>query len=112
MSNIIKESKKPIIILGKSVLLSSSGKYIFESIKYFLKKNNKISNEWNSFNIVSENASTVGSFDLGIFQTNDGSNQILSNLQSHKYELVFLLGQDSIKFKKQNTGLVWVNPLP
>ena len=107
LSNIIKESKKPIIILGKSVLLSSSGKYIFESIKYFLKKNNKISNEWNSFNIVSENASTVGSFDLGIFQTNDGSNQILSNLQSHKYELVYLLGQDSLKFNKQNEFIIY-----
>ncbi len=107
LSNTIKESKKPIIILGQSVLLSNSGKYIYESIKNFLKKNNKISSEWNSFNVISENASTVGSFDLGIFQTNDGSNQILSNLQNHKYELVFLLGQDSLKFNKKNEFIIY-----
>ncbi len=107
VSNIIKESKKPIIILGQSALSSNSGKYIFESIKYFLKKNNKINNEWNALNIISENASTVGSFDLGIFQINNGSNQILSNLQDHKYELVFLLGQDSLKFDKQNEFIIY-----
>ena len=107
LSNTIKESKKPIIILGQSLLLSNSGKYIFETIKNFLKKNNKITNDWNSFNIISENASTVGSFDLGIFQTNDGSNQLLYNLQNHKYELVFLLGQDSLKFNKQNEFIIY-----
>ena len=89
VSNFIKQSKKPIIVLGQSVLLSKSGKYIFESMKHFLKKNNKINDEWNSFNIISENASTVGSLDLGIFQQNNGSNTTLSNLQNHKYDLVF-----------------------
>ena len=27
---------------------------------------------WNSLNVISENASTVGSFDLGIYKTDDG----------------------------------------
>ena len=107
LSNIIKGSKKPLIILGQSVLSSNSGKYIFESIKYFLKKNGKINNEWNSLNIISENASTVGSLDLGIFQTTDGSNQILTNLENNKYELIFLLGQDSLKFKKKNEFIIY-----
>jgi NADH-quinone oxidoreductase subunit G len=107
LSNIIKGSKKPLIILGQSVLSSNSGKYIFESIKYFLKKNGKIHNEWNSLNVISENASTVGSLDLGIFQTTDGSNQILTNLENHKYELIFLLGQDSLKFKKKNEFIIY-----
>ncbi len=107
VSNFIKQSKKPIIVLGQSVLLSKSGKYIFESMKHFLKKNNKINDEWNSFNIISENASTVGSLDLGIFQQNNGSNAILSNLQNHKYDLVFLLGQDSLSFNKKNEFVIY-----
>ena len=107
VSNFIKQSKKPIIILGQSVLLSKSGKFIFESIKHFLKKNNKINDEWNSFNIISEDASTVGSLDLGIFQQNNGSNTTLSNLQNHKYDLVFLLGQDSLSFNKKNEFVVY-----
>ena len=107
VSNFIKQSKKPIIILGQSVLLSKSGKFIFDSMKHFLKKNNKINDEWNSFNIISENASTVGSLDLGIFQQNNGSNTTLLNLQNHKYDLVFLLGQDSLSFNKKNEFVIY-----
>ncbi len=107
ISNTIKDAKKPLIILGQSALSSNSGKYIFESIKSFLKKNNKINNEWNSLNIISENASTVGSLDLGIFNSHNGSNEVLDNLINHKYKLVFLLGQDSLKFKKENEFIVY-----
>ena len=107
LSNTIKEAKNPIIILGQSALSSNSGKYIFESIKSFLKKNNKINSSWNSLNIISENASTVGSFDLGIFDSNNGSNELLDNLKKHKYKLVFLLGQDRLKFKKENEFIIY-----
>ena len=42
-------------------------KYDGESIiKEFLSKNNKISDEWNSLNILSTDAATVGNIDLGI----------------------------------------------
>ena len=103
----IKEAKKPLIIFGQSALKSKSAKFIFESLKSFLIKNGKISNEWNSLNIISENASTVGSYDLGLYKTNDGSNEILKNLQDHKYEIVYLLGQDNLKFKKQNEFVIY-----
>jgi len=107
LSNIIKDAKKPIIIIGQSALSSHSGKFIFESMKSFLKKNNKINSEWNSLNIISENASTVGSLDLGIYNSNNGSNEILDNLKNHKYKLVFLLGQDNLKFKKENEFVIY-----
>ncbi len=107
LSKIIKSSKKPLIIIGQSALSSKSGKYIFESIKSFLKQNEKISTDWNSLNIISENASTVGNLDLGIFNTIDGSNQTLKNLEDHKYEIVYLLGQDSLKFKKENEFIIY-----
>ena len=107
ISKDIINSKKPIIILGQSILSCNSGKYIFETIKSFLKKNGKINSEWNAFNIISENASTVGSIDLGIFQTVDGSNNTLSKLQNNKFEIVFLLGQDSLNFKKKNEFIIY-----
>jgi NADH-quinone oxidoreductase subunit G len=107
VSKIIKDSKKPLIILGQSILSTKPGKYIFESIKSFLKKNNKITDEWNSLNLIYENASTIGSFDLGIYKTNDGYNQILKDLEDHKFEIVYLLGQDSLKFKKQNEFIIY-----
>ena len=60
LSNKILSAKKPIIIIGESVLELKSGKYIFEEIKNFLIKNNKIHEEWNPLNILIQNASTVG----------------------------------------------------
>ena len=103
----IKEAKKPIIIFGQSALESKFGKYIFESIKFYLIKNKKISDDWNSLNTISENASTVGSLDLSIYKTKDGSNEVLTDLENHKYEIVYLLGQDSLKFKKQNEFIIY-----
>jgi len=107
ISKLIKEAKKPLIIFGQSALKSSSAKYVFESIKSFLDKNNKIANEWNSLNIISENASTVGSFDLGLYKTEDGSNEVLKDLENNKFEIVYLLGQDSLKFKKLNEFIIY-----
>ena len=107
ISDLIKSSKKPLIVIGQSSLRSDQAKYIFESIKSFLKKNNKISKEWNSLNVISENASTVGSFDLGLYKTENGSNEILENLENNKYEIVYLLGQDNLKFKKQNEFIIY-----
>ena len=107
ISKLIKEAKKPLIIFGQSALKISSAKYLFESIKSFLNKNNKISKEWNSLNVISENASSVGSFDLGLYKTEDGSNEVLKDLENNKFEIVYLLGQDNLRFNKQNEFVIY-----
>jgi len=107
VSSLIKEAKKPLIIFGQSSLKTRSAKYIFESVKSFLKKNNKMSDEWNSLNTISENASTVGSFDLGLYKTVDGSNEVLKDLENHMFEIVYLLGVDNLKFKKKNEFVIY-----
>ncbi|MDA9767209.1 NADH-quinone oxidoreductase subunit NuoG [Candidatus Pelagibacter sp.] len=107
ISSLIKEAKKPLIIFGQSSLKSKSAKYIFESVKSFLKKNNKISDEWNSLNTISENASSVGSFDLGLYKTVDGSNEVLKDLENHMFEIVYLLGVDNLKFEKKNEFIIY-----
>ena len=106
--NLIKSAKKPLIIFGESVLTSDSGKYIYESMKNFLIENKKVTEDWNSLNVISQNASTVGSLDLGIYQTLDGSNHVLKNLQENKFELVFLLGVDNLKFNKKNEFVIYI----
>ena len=107
ISNLIKKAENPLIILGQSTFKSKSSKAIFESIKTFLSKNNKISDEWNSLNVISESAATVGSFDLGIYKTVDGTNEVLNDLENHKFEIIFLLGQDNLKFKKKNEFIIY-----
>ena len=56
--------KKPLVIIGDSVLELKSGKYIFEEFKKYLNKNNFINKDWNSLNFLPTNAATVGLIDL------------------------------------------------
>ncbi|MDB4141120.1 NADH-quinone oxidoreductase subunit NuoG [Candidatus Pelagibacter sp.] len=107
VSSLIKAAKKPLIIFGQSSLKTKSAKYNFESVKSFLKKNDKMSDEWNSLNTISENASTVGSFDLGLYKTVDGSNEVLKDLENHIFEIVYLLGVDNLKFEKKNEFVIY-----
>jgi len=107
VSSLIKEAEKPLIIFGQSSLKSKSAKYIIESIKSFLEKNKKMSEGWNSLNTISENASTVGSFDLGLYKTVDGSNEVLKDLENHMFEIVYLLGVDNLKFEKKKEFIIY-----
>jgi NADH-quinone oxidoreductase subunit G len=107
VSSLIKEAKKPLIIFGQSALKTKSAKYIFESVKSFLEKNDKMSDEWNSLNTISVNAATVGSFDLGLYKTEDGANEVLKDLENHKFEIVYLLGVDNLRFKKKNEFIIY-----
>jgi len=76
-------------------------------MKSYLNKNNKISNEWNSLNIISDKASTVGSFDLGLYKTIDGTNEVLKDLENNKFEIIYLLGQDNLTFNKKNEFIIY-----
>ena len=108
LSNKIINAKKPMVIIGQSALKLKSGMYIFESIKNFLILNNKINDEWNSLNIISENAATVGGYDLDLLSSNNGKNTTLEEIQNNNFEVIFLLGQDNITFKKQNEFIIYI----
>ena len=99
-------AKKPIIIIGESALELKSGKYIFEALKKFLLNNNLINENWNSLNILTQNASTVGLLDLKILQT-ESQNEFFSNLRNKKFKLIYLLGSDNLDLKKDNEFVVY-----
>ena len=44
---------------------------------------------------------------MGLYKTIEGSNQVLEDLKNHKYELIYLLGQDSLEFNKQNEFIIY-----
>ncbi len=108
LSTKIKNSQKPLIIIGESVLKLKSGKYIFEEIKNYLTSINKINKEWNSLNILSKNASKVGSYDLNIFSSLESENITLEKIQNNDFEIVFLIGQDNLKFIKKNEFIIYI----
>ena len=108
ISNKIINSKKPIIIIGQSALKLKSSKFIFEEFKKFLRKNKKINNEWNSLNIISNNASTVGAYDLDILNPINNDESILKKIKKNYFDILFLFSQDNINFTKKNEFIVYI----
>ena len=104
ISDEIKKSKKPLIILGDSFFKLQSANFIFHLIKKFLKDNKKISDDWNPLNKLSLDASSVGSLDLGILSI---KKNIFDDLRDHKFDIVYLLGQDNLDFSKKDEFIIY-----
>ncbi len=104
ISKEILNSKRPLIILGESFFKLKSASYMFQLIKKFLKENGKISDEWNSLNKLSIDASNVGSLDLKII---NHKRNIFDDLNNHKFEIVYLLGQDDLNFSKKDEFIIY-----
>ena len=105
LSKSIIDAKKPMIIFGESFLKTKSAEYLFKSFKQFLISKNKFNNEWNPLNIISTDAATVGNLDLDIINQ---TNELLNDLNENKFELIFLLGQDNLKFKKNSEFVIYI----
>tara|TARA_B100000989_G_scaffold298838_1_gene290316 strand:+ start:1229 stop:3277 length:2049 start_codon:yes stop_codon:yes gene_type:complete len=104
----LSSSNKPIIIIGESALELESGKYIVEGFKNFLKNNNFISKEWNAFNFLAQNASTVGLIDLKVLSKEDEeNNSFFEKLNKNQFKLLYLLGSDNLDIKKDNEFIVY-----
>ena len=101
LSKVINKSKKPMIIIGQSVFKLNSSPYILEELKKYLTTNNKINNDWNALNILSNNASTVGSYDLNILSSKNGKNITLERINNNEFDILFLFRQENLKFKKK-----------
>ncbi|WP_435087335.1 NADH-quinone oxidoreductase subunit NuoG [Candidatus Pelagibacter bacterium nBUS_29] len=104
LSKQIISANKPMVILGESLLNLNSSMYFFNKIKDFLVKNKKVSEDWNPFNILSRDAATVGNYDLGLANE---ENNLLEDLQNHKFDVIYLVGQDNLNFDKKNEFIIY-----
>ena len=104
ISGEIINSRKPLIILGESFFKLHSASFIFNLIKKYLKENDKITDEWNSINKLSSDASSVGSLDLNIINNKEN---MFDNLNNHTFDIVYLLGQDSLNFSKKDEFVIY-----
>ena len=109
LSSEFKKSKTPMLIFGKSFFKLKSSKYLFNKTKKFINENKKnYQKNWNPLNIISRDASTVGGFDLNLISSEDGYNNTLQNLNNNKFQIVFLFGQDNLKFNKKNEFIIYI----
>ena len=104
LSKNFTDSKKPMIILGESFFKLNSAEFLYDKMIEFLKLNKKFSEDWNPVNILSCDAATVGNFDLGLI---NNENNLLNNLKSHKFDIVYLVGQDNLDFIKQDEFVIY-----
>ena len=107
INNLFKKSKNPLVIIGESALELKSGKYILEGLKDFLYKNKFINENWNSFNILSQNAATVGALDLNFLNKANGSGNFFDKLKNHIFELLYFVGSDELNFQKNNEFIIY-----
>ena len=105
LSKDIIKAQKPIIIFGESFLRSKSVNYLFNLSKKFLSDNGKSNEEWNSLNILSSDAATVGNLDLDII---NHDKDLIRVLGENNFDLIFLLGQDNLRFNKTNEFVIYI----
>jgi len=108
ISTKIKKSKKPMIIIGESALYGKTGQYVFESLKNFLLNNNLIRKDWNSLNVLAQQASRVGAIDLDFHSINEKENfSFFDKLKNNEFKFLYLLGVDDINFNKDDKFIVY-----
>ena len=93
-----------MIIFGESFFKIKSANYLFNLSKNFLNINKKFNDDWNPLNLLSVDAATVGNLDLGVI---DKSNKLFDELHENKFEIIFLIGQDNLNFKKKNEFIIY-----
>ena len=104
----LKNAKKPIFIIGESVLELKNSKYILEKTKNFLIENNFINETWNALNILSQNASTVGAIDLGFYSIDKNNNFIFfDKLKNKEFKLLYLVGSDNLEIEKDDEFIIY-----
>ena len=104
ISHQIINAKKPLIIFGESFFNLKFSDYLFNLVKKFLNDNDKINNDFNSLNILTCDAATVGNYDLGL--VNQEKN-LLNDLKNHKFEILYLVGQDNLNFDKKDEFVIY-----
>ncbi len=106
-NKVFNNAKKPLVIIGESALEIESGGYILEEFKNFLYQKKLINNKWNAFNVLIQNASTVGALDLDILNNRENKFDFFDNIKNKKFKIIYLLNSDNFKFEKNDEFVIY-----
>lgn len=107
-SKILKNSKKPLIIVGEDAISGKNGDAVLAMVKSLVKEYNINKEEWQGYNFLSKSTGLINGLEVGFDKGN--TNKILDNIESNKTKLLFLLGADdgiSIE-KKGDCQIVYI----
>lgn len=94
MAEVLKNAKRPMVVLGSAALARLDGAEIFAAAKKIAGDVSK--DGWNGFNILHTAASRVGALDVGFVPANGGKNiaEIFAACESGDMKMVYLLGAE------------------
>ena len=97
-SEVLKNSKKSLIIIGNTAINYSDGKEVLNVCSEIAKKYNVSNNNFNGFNILQQDISKVGAIDIGFYNQDFAQNfdQNIKNYINKFNPVVFLLSSDEI----------------
>jgi NADH-quinone oxidoreductase subunit G len=107
-SDVLKEAKRPMLILGAGVLRRADGPAIHALARQLAESFNLIQEDWNGFNVLHTAAARVGGLELGFLPGQGGkaTAEILSAASAGQIDVVYLLGADEIDTAKLGKAFV------
>ena len=96
MSSLLKSAKKPMMIIGYSVLERSDKDAILNLCSKIAEQYNFVQDLWNGFNILHKDAAAVAALELGFVPGKGGlgCKGLLNESHNNDIKLLYLLGRD------------------
>ena len=106
--NDLSSMKKPLMILGQGALIGKDAQNFQNICIELAYKFNFINNDWNGFNVLHSAASRAGAMSIGFFPSGKGmiTEEIISNYNNNKLDLLYLLGADELNLEKNDVCFV------
>ena len=107
-SSILKNAKKPLIIIGSSAINYEDGKEVIKLCGEISSKYNISNDQFDGLNILQQNISRVGALDIGFYNEVFDKNyeKAVKDHVTKNKPVVFLLGLDEINFSILNEAFV------
>jgi NADH-quinone oxidoreductase subunit G len=98
-AQVLKDAKKPMVILGEAALARPDGKDILSAAAKVAADSGAIADGWNGFNVLHMAAARVAGLDLGFVPGENGlgTADMIAAADKGDLDVLYLLGADEIK---------------
>jgi NADH-quinone oxidoreductase subunit G len=97
-ADILKNAKRPVIILGTGALQSLDGAEIYQTARFIADAFGVVKKDWNGFNVLPLSASRMGALRVGFVpdKSGDDTDRVLRSAEQGQLKFLYLLGRDDV----------------
>lgn len=105
--NKLLNAKKPVIILGESVLLDEDCQKIIDVVKQLAVKYNAITADWCGYNMLNSSVTVLNGLFANFVHNNISKNahSILQDIRSHSIKFLWLVNEDNFDFSQDKNDM-------